>query len=603
MKNIAFWNNQLCERGTTISLFDYAHHNESILKNKSFIFYDKTSQYNKQKVIDKFNKRFDNVIGVESFKEVDIHIKKLNISHIYIIKSGCNDGKVSKIAKNCIHCVFEANEPHGDVYATIAPNVKYNDGKYSVVPHMINLPKHSRNLRKKLNIPDNAIVFGGYGGKDQFNIEYVQEAVYEIAKLEKNIYFLFANFNKFCDELPNIIHLPTIYDVNKKVEFINTCDAMLWARKIGETFGLSIAEFSTKNKPVLCTKIGDLSHINMLGDKAILYNNKTHLKDLLLNFDPVIYPTLKTNDWNAYKDFSPEKVMEKFNQVFLNEKKCKYTYCTYFFELGDKNLSDVKDVPRKLERYLSSFEKLVKKCDKLYVWCDYKNYDKIKHLQGDNVIIIKKNISELRLFKEKDNILESLKAMSKIYNKNKFTHMFNKNNNFEAFCLYLILQNSKFDILKECKDKNPFNSEIFSWIDFGLFQHKNIVTQRWLNKEKWIPKHTDKFRISCYLYYDNWNLHESIHYQSWKDICFIYGDRKVELLGGIYTCNIKYIDHFYKLFNNMHQELLENKFIAPDQSIWTVLFKKLFMIHQDKCPPEFELVYGNYNRLLDSMVQ
>ena len=43
--------------------------------------------------------------------------------------------------------------------------------------------------------------------------------------------------------------------------------------------------------------------------------------------------------------------------------------------------------------------------------------------------------------------------MSKIYNKNKFTHMFNKHNNFEAFCLYLILQNSKFDILKECKDK------------------------------------------------------------------------------------------------------------------------------------------------------
>ena len=58
----------------------------------------------------------------------------------------------------------------------------------------------------------------------------------------------------------------------------------------------------------------------MLGDKAILYNNKTHLKDLLLNFDSVIYPTLKTNDWNAYKDFSPEKVMEKFNQAFLNEK-------------------------------------------------------------------------------------------------------------------------------------------------------------------------------------------------------------------------------------------------------------------------------------------
>ena len=72
-----------------------------------------------------------------------------------------------------------------------------------------------------------------------------------------------------------------------------------------------------------------------------------------------------------------------------------------FFELGDKNLSDVKDVPRKLERYLSSFENLVKKCDNLYVWCDHKNFDKIKHLQGDNVIIIKKNIMNYDYLKKK----------------------------------------------------------------------------------------------------------------------------------------------------------------------------------------------------------
>ena len=33
LMNIAFWDNQLCERGTTTSLFDYAFYNQKILKN------------------------------------------------------------------------------------------------------------------------------------------------------------------------------------------------------------------------------------------------------------------------------------------------------------------------------------------------------------------------------------------------------------------------------------------------------------------------------------------------------------------------------------------------------------------------------------------
>ena len=40
-------------------------------------------------------------------------------------------------------------------------------------------------------------------------------------------------------------------DLNYKVKFINTCDAMIHARAMGETFGLAVAEFSKKNKPVI----------------------------------------------------------------------------------------------------------------------------------------------------------------------------------------------------------------------------------------------------------------------------------------------------------------------------------------------------------------
>jgi len=311
--NIAFWDNQLCERGTTTSLFDYAYYNELLLKNKSFIFYEKNNKNNKDDIIDKFESYFI-VHGVDEFKKIDYYIKKYKITHLYIIKHGDDDGKLSKIAKNCVHCVFACNQPHGDVYSCISSWIKGNNGKYPVVPHMINIPKHNRNMRKELNIPKDAVVFGSYGGKPSFSIPFVHKVVYKIAKENPSIYFLFANFDPFCDRLPNIIHLPAITDLDEKVKFINTTDAMLWARKIGETFGIAIGEFSTMNKPVFAMKIGDLAHVDLLGDKGIWYNEK-NLSSMLLKFDPEVE---KTKDWNAYRNYTPKKVMKIFKKVYLD---------------------------------------------------------------------------------------------------------------------------------------------------------------------------------------------------------------------------------------------------------------------------------------------
>ena len=41
------------------------------------------------------------------------------------------------------------------------------------------------------------------------------------------------------------------FNKTQKVKFINSCDAMLHARSLGESFGLSCAEFAIKNKPIL----------------------------------------------------------------------------------------------------------------------------------------------------------------------------------------------------------------------------------------------------------------------------------------------------------------------------------------------------------------
>jgi|TARA_B100001250_G_scaffold183495_2_gene157944 hypothetical protein len=314
MVKIAFHDNQLCERGTTVSLYDYAYYNKHYLGNESIIMYFGNHNSNVPEVLDKFKKEFTLRPYNNWQQEADNILKEENCDILYMIKAGEWDGKISKYCKNSIHCVFNTQYKHGDVYATIAPWVNGNNGKYPFVPHMINLPNSDKNMRKELNIPDNAIVYGRHGGYEQFNISYVSKLVFEIAKDNPNIFFLFCNTKIFCNSLPNIIHIDKIIDLEKKVEFINTCDAMLWARPDGEVYSLSMGEFSIKNKPIICTNIGYPGHVFKLGKQALWYNNENELRHILLNFDK---NKIKNLDWNAYKDDTMVKVMDKFNEVFI----------------------------------------------------------------------------------------------------------------------------------------------------------------------------------------------------------------------------------------------------------------------------------------------
>lgn len=313
---VAFWDNQLCERGTTVSLFDYAYYNQKLLGNESYIFYDVYAKNNNTRIVENFNKHFT-VHATTGFEQVDKYLVEYGIDHIYIIKSGQKDTRLSKVAKNCVHCVFNCMQPHGEVYSSVSPYVRGNNGRYPVVPHMINIPTHHEHMREHLGIPSSSIVFGNYAGKKQFDIPYVHEAVYNVARSNPNIYFIYANVQKFCEPLPNIIHLPTIVTRYGKTRFINTCDAMLWGRRTGETFGLAIGEFSSLNKPVIATKnTRDQAHVGFLNDKAIWYESKEELTQILTKYNRE--EAMKTN-WNAYKDYTPEKVMKIFNRVYLNE--------------------------------------------------------------------------------------------------------------------------------------------------------------------------------------------------------------------------------------------------------------------------------------------
>ena len=248
------------------------------------------------------------VIPVSDFTQVDQHLTKYDIKILYLIKYGYQDGLLSHVAKNIVHCVFQCRQPHGDIYCSISSYVDGNtDGQFPVLPHIVYLPGHDKNMRNNLNIPTNAIVYGRHGGAEQFDIKYVQDIVYQVAKTYPNIYFVFVNTNRFCPSLNNIIHLGQIIDPVTKREFINTCDAMIWGRQEGETFGLAIAEFSFCNKPVIATKTGDQAHVHYLGQSGgYWYHDQNSLSQILTTFDP---QKDKDRQWNCYQQFNPQQVI------------------------------------------------------------------------------------------------------------------------------------------------------------------------------------------------------------------------------------------------------------------------------------------------------
>jgi FkbM family methyltransferase len=128
-----------------------------------------------------------------------------------------------------------------------------------------------------------------------------------------------VNTRQFASE-KNIIHLDAIYDDQLLSNFIHSCDAMLWGRSDGETFGLAISEFSIQNKPIIATKnVVSTAHFEFLGDSALWYDENT-LENILINFDKSLYIN---KDLNKFKSFSPEKVMKIFDDLIFEKNVTK----------------------------------------------------------------------------------------------------------------------------------------------------------------------------------------------------------------------------------------------------------------------------------------
>jgi hypothetical protein len=191
---------------------------------------------------------------------------------------------------------------------------KMTDYKIPYVPYIVHLPEVEDNMRYELGIPEDALVLGRNGGWETFDLSFVKDAIIEVIDQRPDLWFVFQFTEPFYKH-ERIIYLDGTPNLDEKVKFINTCDAMIHARHIGESFGLSCAEFSIRNKPIITWyKSPERSHIDILGEMGIYYENKNDILHILKNLDK---NEINSFEWNCYQDYSPENVVKKFKEVYL----------------------------------------------------------------------------------------------------------------------------------------------------------------------------------------------------------------------------------------------------------------------------------------------
>jgi hypothetical protein len=336
-KTICFHSNQAGERGTEIALFDYAFYARKLYGFRSLIFFPsrilgmgnerlRLSLYN-------FQLNFPVIIYNANNSLIggpDLARKSWDsgCNVLYVIKSGVRQSEpefpmsFNLNIPTAIHAVFQW-EPHGSAYAAISTKfgLKLNP---VVVPHIVNIPSinefDNQSIREKYHIPSTALVLCRHGGYDTFDIRFVRESVNELIALYPQLFFIFMNTNPALMKMSlgtGQIHFLNASTDKKKINsFISACDVMLHARNDGETFGLAIAEFSIHNKPVITyNNSKDREHIVILGNKGFYYKDKSDLKLVVESF---IFSGIPKADYNAYRNFSPKKVMQKFKQTFID---------------------------------------------------------------------------------------------------------------------------------------------------------------------------------------------------------------------------------------------------------------------------------------------
>lgn len=143
--------------------------------------------------------------------------------------------------------------------------------------------------------------------------------------------------------------------------------------------------------------------------------------------------------------------------------------------------------------------------------------------------------------------------------------------------MYIILNNNKFDVMEHAIQLNPFNSNHFIWMDFGI----NHVTKNTEIINDWIYNVPDKIKQLCTNPYIE-NADNKTTFQ------YIYH----HIAGGIFSGSKENLLKYCELFKQKTEEIYNDNWYQIDEAVMT-------MVQRDN-PDLFDLFYGDYQGIISN---
>lgn len=343
---ILLHDNQLCERGTTNSVVNYARALRD-LDHHVAISFRRDNPNNVQAVVDRTGQEFD-LLPYRTPAELRRLSGRFDGS--YFQKSGNRDGLQATSPSVVVHAVFQEFQPHGTSYIYIsdwlarrvrdrllAPKTPrdlawagralgygvwgqatgtLNAFNFESVPYICNMPAPSADMRPRLGIPDDAFVILRYGGMSTFDVEWVPSVLNRLLVTNRDLYFIGVNTPQAVDHA-RALFLPPVYSDLEKANLLACSDLFLTARKSGESFGLAHVEAMQAGKPILAYGDGwDRNHVEMLSALDGLYMGAKELERRVTaainqreEFDPAAWVT-------AGNEYRPQRVVKQLLDAF-----------------------------------------------------------------------------------------------------------------------------------------------------------------------------------------------------------------------------------------------------------------------------------------------
>ena len=268
------------------------------------------------------------------------------------------------------------------------------------------------------------------------------------------------------------------------------------------------------------------------------------------------------------------------NHNLHNYDNSNWTLVTAYFNLTKCYDASEEINKRDFNYYFNSAVSTLSLPYNLVIYCDTDSYEKIKsirpHYLSEKTKYIVKEFDDIKFVKNNVKLTQSFKDYREIIinnRKNNPYHFDNRNTaSYYLFCM------SRYSMLKEIIQTNPFNSTHFGWINFCIERmgYKNLI---YLDEALSVKR--DKFS-TCYIDY----IPPDLINNTWE--YFRWG--RCSMCSGFFTGNQIYMYKVCDLIENKFLEYLAKGFGHADEQLYSPVYFEN--------PELFEHYFGDYHQMI-----